>query len=100
MAKDRDYKTFSNEHFKNSCYEKLANNTELGYNGFEEIVLNLLSSQETFKKRMIRANERVFINKEIQKAIMVRSALRKKFLKEKTASSEKHIINKETTVLN
>ena len=100
MAKYRDYKTFSNEHFKNSFYEKLANNTELGYNGFEEIVLNLLSSQETFKKRMIRANERVFINKEIQKAIMVRSELRKKFLKEKTASAEKHIINKETTVLN
>ena len=49
---------------------------------------------------MIRANERVFINKEIQKAIMVRSELRKKFLKEKTASAEKHIINKETTVLN
>ena len=29
MIKYRDYKDFSNEHFKNSLYEKLANNTEL-----------------------------------------------------------------------
>ena len=87
MIKYRDYKYFSNEHFKNSLYEKLTNNTELDYNGFEEIVLNLLSSQAPFKKRMVRANQRVFMNKEIHKAIMVRSRLRNKFLKEKTAFS-------------
>ena len=68
-------------------YEKLKNNIELDYNGFEEIVLNLLSSQAPFKKRMIRTNQRVFMNKEIHKAIMVRSRLRNKFLKEKTAFS-------------
>ena len=56
--------------------ENLANNTKLDYNSFEEIVLNLLSSQGPFKKRMVRANQRVFINEEIHKAIMVRSRLR------------------------
>ena len=66
-------------------YEKLTNNTELGYNGFEEIVLSLLPSQVPFKKRMVRANQRVFMNKKIRKAIMVKSRLRNKFLKEKTA---------------
>ena len=30
MIKYRDYKKFSNEHFKNSLNENLANNTELG----------------------------------------------------------------------
>ena len=50
MNKYRDYKNVSNDHFKNSLYEKLTNNTELDYNGFEEIVLNLLSSQAPFKK--------------------------------------------------
>ena len=84
MIKYRDYKYF---YFKNSVYEKLTNNTELDYNGFEEIVLNLLSSQAPFKKRMVRANQRVFMNKEIHKAIMVRSRLRNKFLKERTAFS-------------
>ena len=87
MIKYRDYKNFSNEHFKNSLYEKLTNNTELDYNGFEEIVLNLLSSQAPFKKRMILANQRAFMNKEIHKAIMVRSRLRNKFIKEKNALS-------------
>ena len=68
-------------------YEKLTNNTELDYNGFEEIVLNLLSSQAQVKKKMVRANQRVFMKKEIHKAIMVRSRLRNEFIKEKTAFS-------------
>ena len=61
MIKYRDYKNFSNEHFKNSLHEKLTN-TRLDYNGFEEIVLDLLSSQAPFK-RMVQANQRVFIQK-------------------------------------
>ena len=67
--------------------KNLANNTKLDYNTFEEIVLNLLSSQALFKKRMVRGNQRVFMNKEIHNATMVRSRLRNKFLKEKTAFS-------------
>ena len=108
MIKYSDYKNFSNEHFKNSLNENLANYTELDYNSFEEIVLNLFSSQASFKRRMARANERVFMNKEIHKTIMVGSRLRNKFLKEKTInflrkklhSAEKHIINQKTTALN
>ena len=42
MIKYRDYKNFSNGHFKNSLNENLANNTKLDYNSFEEIVLNLI----------------------------------------------------------
>ena len=37
------------------------------------------------------------MNKEIHKAIMVRSRLRINFLKKKLHLAEKHIINKETT---
>ena len=72
MIKCRDDKNISNEHFKNSLYEKLTNNSEVDYNGFEEIVLSLLSSQAPL------------IN----------------FLRKKLHSAENHIINKETTVLN
>ena len=50
MIKYRDYKKFSNKHFKTSLNENLANNTELESNSFEEIVLNLLPSQAPFKK--------------------------------------------------
>ena len=36
MIKYREYKKFSNEHFKNSMNKKLAINTELDYDSFEE----------------------------------------------------------------
>ena len=97
MIKYRDYTKFSNEHFKNSSNENLANNSELDYNSFEEIILNLLSSQAPFKNRVVPANQRVFMNKEIHKAIMVRSRLRINFLKKKLHLAERNIINKETT---
>ena len=84
VIKYRDYKDLTNEHFKNSLYEKFTNITELDYTGLEAIVLNLLSSQKPFKKRMVRANRRGFMNNEIHKAIMVKSRLRNKFLKEET----------------
>ena len=82
-----DYKNLSNKHFKNSLNEILANNSELENNSFNEIVVNLLSYQAPFKKRMVRANYKLFMNKEIHKAIMVRSRLTNKFLKEKASSS-------------
>ena len=47
--KYRDCKKCSNEHFKNPLKENLANNTELVFNSFEEIVLILLPSQAPFK---------------------------------------------------
>ena len=56
MTKYTDNKNFSNEHFQNSLNENFANNIELGYNSFEEVVLNLLPSQTPFKKRIVRAN--------------------------------------------
>ena len=46
-------------------------NTELDYNSFEEIVLNVLSSQAPLKKRMVQANQKIFM-----KAIMVSCSLR------------------------
>ena len=55
MIKYRDYRKFSYDHFKNSLNENLASNTKFDYNGFEEIVLNILSSQKKpFKKGMVR----------------------------------------------
>ena len=40
------------------------------------------------KKRYIRANQGPFMNKALQKAVMTRSRLRNKFLKNKTQSNE------------
>ena len=49
--------------------------------------LNLLSFQAPFKERMVWANQRVFLNKEIHKAIMIRSRLKNKFLRKKLQRS-------------
>ena len=92
MFKYRYYKNFSNEHFKSSLNENLANITELDWNNFEEIILNLLSFQAPFKERMVKKNQRVFVNKKIHKAIMTRYRLRNKCPREKLHSSEKQII--------
>ena len=48
------------------------------------MVLNLLDSKALFKKRSIRSNQGPFMNKEIRKAIMVRSRLKNGFLKDQT----------------
>ena len=55
----------------------LTNTSKLDYNSFKETNLNLLSSQSPFEKIMFRANERIFMNKEIHKSVMRRSKLRK-----------------------
>ena len=83
MIMYRDYKKCSHERFKNSLNKNFANNTRLDYNSFEEIVVSLFFSQAPFKKEMVRANKTIFMNTEIQKAIIVRSRIRNKFLQEK-----------------
>ena len=67
MIKYREYKKFSNEHIRNPLNEILPDNNELGYNSFEETILNLLFYQAPFRKRMVPANQRVFMNMETQK---------------------------------
>ena len=64
---------------ENSLNGNLEINTELGYDSFKEIVLNLLPSNT---QKMFWANQRIFINKVIHKAIMIRSMLRMKLAKD------------------
>lgn len=62
-------------------------NTELDYNSFEEIILNVLSSQAPLKKRMIRVNQKIFLNNEVEKAIMASFSLRITIFQEKIVLS-------------
>ena len=47
---NRKIDKMSNIHFKNSFYGKLTNNTELDYNGFEEIAESIIFSGSIQKK--------------------------------------------------
>ena len=58
-------------------------NIELDYNSFEEIVLNVFSSQAPLKKRMVRANQKIFRNNDVEKAIIVSCSLRITIFQEK-----------------
>ena len=66
---------------------------------FKETCLSVVNTIAPLKSRFIRANQAPFINKEVQRGVMVRSKLRKKFLKSRSKSGKKHTINIENISL-
>ena len=56
---------------------------------FEETCLSVVNIIAPLKNRFIRANQASFINKKLQRAVMVRSKLRKKFPKSRSVSDKK-----------
>ena len=79
----RDYKSFNKSIFQNELKNKLHNlhNNDINYNIFENIFMELLNKHAPMKVKYIRANNGPFMNKSISKAIMTRSRLRNKYLK-------------------
>ena len=61
--------------------------------------MSVVSTFAPMKSRFIQANQAPFINKEIQRGVMVRSKLRKKFLKSRSKSDKKAKISKEINAL-
>ena len=57
---------------------------------FKEIVFNIFNKYAPIKKKYVRANEAPFVTKELHKAIMKRSRLRNKFLKDRTENNQKN----------
>ena len=78
----RNYKYFD-ERFRIDLFNAVCNigPRNIICNEFETLFLYILNRHAPLKKRYIRANNAPFINKELCKAIMVRSTLRNKFLK-------------------
>ena len=57
---------------------------------FKETVFNIFNKYEPIKKKYVRANEALFMTKELHKAVMKRSRLRNKFLKDKTENNQEN----------
>ena len=79
----RCYKHFDQFKFRNKLLQELYNvhNGEVGFHTFEQIVIKLLNFYAPIKTKYIRANNSPFMNKTLSKAVMTRSRLRNRFLK-------------------
>ena len=86
----RDYKSFDQFTFHSELENKLvtafSNNTN--YELFENIFMKLLNKHAPMKTKYVRANNAPFMTKTLSKAIMTRSRLRNKFLKNPSVTNK------------
>ena len=78
----RDYKCFDNGKFRESLLTCFSTGKDISYDTFENLVLQTLGKMAPIKQKHIRGNQSPFVNKDIHKAIMTRTRLRNRFLKE------------------
>ena len=83
----RDYKYFSNSNFRTELMQNLFNQRriyEMSNDEFSGIASNLFDKHVPLKYKYIRANEGPFMNKELRKAVMLRSKFRNIFNRSKS----------------
>ena len=79
----RDYKNFDRLTFKRELEEKL--NQQINeYKHFEQIFSEVLNTHAPITKKLFRANDVPYMTKALRKAIMKRSKLESKYVKNKT----------------
>ena len=87
----RDYKNFDRVIFKRELEDKL--NQQINeYKHFEQIFLETLNVHAPIKKKLLRANHVPYMTKALRKAIMKRSELESKYVKNKTNENFKSLI--------
>ena len=74
--KYRDYKNFNSVIFLNELNFQLKDKNIVNYSLFEKIFVNLLDEHAPLKTKLIRANNRQHVTKDLRKAIMLRSKLK------------------------
>ena len=79
----RDYKQYDQSLFRFELVEKLnyVKEGKIDYETFETISVALLNRHAPVKEKYMRANNQPFMNKTLSKAVMTRSRLRNKYLK-------------------
>ena len=76
-----------------------VNHIDICYETFENIFMNLLNKYAKVKKKYIRANNAPFMTKTLSKAIMNRSRLKNRFLKNPNEETELIYISSRGTML-
>ena len=80
----RDYKIFDQKKFQDQLRSQLTSIKTVDYSQFHEIFLKTLDAFAPMKKKIFRFNHNPFMSKELRKAIMVWSKLKKKYNKNRT----------------
>ena len=82
----RDYKHYNEDMFRSELLEELnnVNSGTIVYSIFEKVCVRVLNRHAPLKEKYMRANNSPFMNKTLSKAVMNRSRLRNKFLKNPT----------------
>ena len=85
----RSMKNFNEEIFLKELSEQLESftcfETNMAYENLVDILEKILDKHAPMKKKKVRGNQNRFMNKHLSKAIMKRSALKSKYLKNKNA---------------
>ena len=84
----RDYKHFVLENFHIELTISLQNEIVENYTKFEKIFLESLDKHAPLKKKILRANNKLYMSKTLRKAIM-RSALKNRYYRDRLPESEK-----------
>ena len=84
----RDYKNFDLYNFRTDLREQLSKVVEKDYFHFELTFLRVLEAHAPMKKKVLRANDKPYMTKALRKAIMRRSTLKSKYLKNKSDESQ------------
>ena len=80
----RDYKNFNKNHFKRELKNELESITHRTYSNFEASFTKVLNKHAPLKIKTLRANHSSFMTKTLRKAIMRRSHLKNKYLKNRS----------------
>ena len=84
----RKYKNFSNELFREELLKKIEDNPEdMSLDKLQQTFIYVLDKHAPMKHKYTRANQAPFMNKFLQKAVMNRSRLKNKYLRNKTSEN-------------
>ena len=83
----RDYKNFDLAKFRSDLRLELSKEDTPSYFHFEVTFLRILENHAPMKQKVLRANDKPYMTKTLRKAIMRRSALKNRYLKEKSEES-------------
>ena len=80
----RDFSKFKGADFAEELKTNLKLKGQKNYESLENIFLEVFNSHAPIKKKVIRANQKPYITKEMRKAIMLRSQMENRFYQYKT----------------